>query len=53
MVGDACRYLFAGVNGGAGRRDITEREGSPLSGPAVMRVLVGVGWSRLRRTRRG
>ncbi len=27
-------------------------EGTPMCGPGVMRVLVGIGWSRLERTRR-
>jgi hypothetical protein len=34
-------------------RNVWRAEGSPVSGPAVMRVLVGVGWSRLGRTRSG
>ena len=47
-------YLVsAGFGAGLSGPELREIEGSPLSGPGVMRVLVGGGWSRFGRTRWG
>ena len=53
----ALNATFDGIQPGLDRVNGRERagvgEGSLLSGPGAMRVLAGVGWSRLGRTRLG